>query len=112
MFSSLPIRPAFAPPPVFAESSDCRTALESKLVKTPFYDKDRSVSGSLPPISRDRICGFDEDDESSQEDTVEKVHILCNLYRTFKDSLAPFATFCTVMSTPAHSFTCDTRPAF
>ena len=37
MFSSLPIRPAFPPPPVFAESSECRTALESKLVKTPFF---------------------------------------------------------------------------
>jgi hypothetical protein len=42
MFSSIPIRPAFAPPPVFAESSDCRTALESKLVKTPFFDKYRA----------------------------------------------------------------------
>jgi plasmid stabilization system protein ParE len=41
MFPLLSIRPAFAPPPVFAESSDCRTALKSKLVKTPFSGRNR-----------------------------------------------------------------------
>jgi hypothetical protein len=35
MFSSLPIRPAFPRLPFFAESSDNRTDLESKLLKTP-----------------------------------------------------------------------------